>query len=131
MNSLRRKGLAAGTLALDNLAVFLPTPVSVSTHEGSRSGANPGETELVEIGLTRVLLGQAERQMDSLKSRIGYLERRAGSSIGATARELEDLMWARDELAISSARVAQLSSRLERPSRDGSDGYLEWDGWNE
>jgi hypothetical protein len=119
------------TFALDNIAVFPSEPIPVSNPEGSRAPSNVGETELPEIGLARDRLGQAERQMDSLKARVCYLERRASSSLGATARELEDLMWARDELAAVAARVAQLSSRPERPAGEVPDVYIDWDGWNE
>ena len=51
--------------------------------------------------------------MDSLKSRIDYLEARAASSVGATERELEELMQVRDALGVGAADVGGLANRLE------------------
>jgi hypothetical protein len=131
MNSLRRKGMTGGTFALDNIALVPSEPMPLSNHEGARGPSNVGETELPEIGIARDRLGRAERQMDFLRARVCYLERRASSSIGATARELEDLIWTRDELSASAARVAQLSSRLARSAGEEPDVYVDWDCWNE
>lgn len=133
MNSVRRKGMAGGALALENVAAF-PELTFVSGSEGSdaSSGASSaGETELLEIRLARSRLEQGDRQIKLLKSRIDYLERRAASNIGATERELEDLMRARDELSASAASVAHLSSRLERPEIEESDPSGDWNGWND
>ncbi|MEK6304414.1 MAG: hypothetical protein AABO41_27305 [Acidobacteriota bacterium] len=121
--------MATGAVALDNAAVFCGEPVS--GNKGSSAASNVGETELLEIRLARARLDQAERHMNSLKTRIDYLERRAASSIGATERELEDLMRARDELSASAANVAHLSLRLERPEVEESETFAEWDGWND
>jgi hypothetical protein len=129
MNSVRRRGM---TGVLDGVAAFQAS-MPVSHLEGSSPEPNVygHDADLPEPSLAGARLDQAERQMDWLKSRIDYLERRAASSVGATERELEDLMWVRDELTVSAARVAHLSNRLERPEAENSDAALDWDGWNE
>ena len=130
MNAVRRKGMT-GTPALDKLAVCPGELMLASSSEGSTGSSNAREVELLERRLARYRLDQAERNMNSLKSRIDYLERRASSSIGATERELEDLMQARDDLSANAARVAQLSSRFERAEIEESDPSGDWDGWND
>ena len=121
--------MATGTHALNNAAAFPGELTFVSSSEGSGDGSNVNETELPEIKRARYRLDQAERHMNSLKSRIDYLERRAASSVGATERELEDLMGARDELSASAASVGRLSLRLERHEIEESDPSGDWDGW--
>jgi hypothetical protein len=124
--------MTAGVRTLDGVAV-LPTTMPASHLEGSTPASNTcvANSDLPERSLASARLDQAERQMEWLKSRINYLERRAASSVGATERELGDLMQARDELALSAARVAHLSSRLEGPENENADADLDWDGWNE
>jgi hypothetical protein len=73
-------------------------------------------------------LDRAEQEMEWLKVRINYLERRAASSLGATQRELEDLTIARDELATTAALVLALS-RLEVAENEKFAG--DFDGWSE
>lgn len=115
---------------LDGVAVFQASTTAshleVSIRESNVIGP---DADLAERSLASSRLDQAGRQIDWLKSRIDYLERRAASSVGATERELEDLMWARDELAVSAARVAHLS-RLFEPDTEKSDSAFDWHGWS-
>ena len=128
MNSVRRKGMATTTLVLDAAAGFRSEPVLARSSEAS---AGNDITERFERRNTRLCLDQTERHISSLKSRIDYLERRAASSIGATERELEDLMRARDELSASAASLAKLSTRFQRPEIEDSDPSGDWDGWDD
>lgn len=82
----------------------------------------------LEVDLARARLDKAEQEMDSLKSRIRYLEARAASSVGATQRELEELMQVRDALGVEAAGVGGLSQRLERLTQESAP--LEWDSWD-
>ena len=84
----------------------------------------------IEVEHTRSRLHQAEQEMDSLKARIDYLEARAASSVGATQRELEELMQVRDALGIGAADVGGLSNRLEQLTQ-GPGALLEWDAWDD
>jgi hypothetical protein len=123
-----RKKLSAGVLSLDDVREGPGASLFVS---GLASNIfNPGAASL-EVNLARARLDHAAQQMDLLKSRIDYLERRAASSIGATERELEDLIWARDELAMRGAAVAHLSSQLEWSRDEESEACLDVDGWDE
>lgn len=124
--------MTAEVRTLDGVAV-LPTLMATSHLEGStpESNVRVSNSDFPERSLASARLDQAERQMNWLKSRINYLERRAASNVGATERELGDLMQARDELALSAARVAQLSSRLEGTENENADADFDWDGWNE
>jgi hypothetical protein len=122
-----RKKLSAGVLSLDNVAGSAGPSLFGS---GLASNVvNPDAASLVKLARDR--LDQAEQQMDLMKSRIDYLERRAASSIGATERELEDLTRTRDELAVSAASVAHLSSELEQSRDEESGACLDVDGWDE
>jgi hypothetical protein len=123
-----RKKLSAGVLSLDDVAEGRGASLFVS---GLASDIdNPGAPSL-EVNLARARLDHAVQQMDLLNYRIDYLERRAASSIGATERELEDLMWARDELAGRAASVAHLSSQLEWSRDEESSVCLDVDGWDD
>lgn len=128
MNSVRRKGMATSTLALDDAGVYRTQPVLALSSEASAGGES---AERFERRNTRSSLDQTERHMSALKSRIDYLERRAASSVGATERELEDLMRARDELSASAASLAKLSMRFQRPEIEESDPSGDWDSWND
>ncbi|HWO01264.1 MAG TPA: hypothetical protein VNS63_18535, partial [Blastocatellia bacterium] len=113
---MRRKGIATGQpqYAVSSAGVELTQLASISLADlrSASPATRPPELhqrlECELVGLTR-----AEQEMEWLKSQIDYLERRAASSIGATERELEDLITAREELAASAADVARLSSLLE------------------
>ena len=124
--------MTTGVRTLDGIAL-LPTSMPASHLDGPspESDVRATDSDVPQGTLASEGLDQAERQMDWLKLRIKYLERRAASSVGATERELEDLMRARDELAVSAARVAQLSSRLEWTESENADAAFDWDGWNE
>jgi hypothetical protein len=118
----------AGVLSLDAVAEG-PGP-SLCVPGLASNIVNPRAPSL-GVNLARARLDHAAQQMDLLKSRIDYLERRAASSIGATERELEDLMWARDELAARAASVADLSSQLEWSRDEESSDCFDVDGWDE
>ena len=81
------------------------------------------------VELARARLDQVEREIDSLKSRIDYLEARAASSVGATQRELEELMQVRDALGVGAAELGGLSNRLDQLTQE-PEALLEWDGWD-
>lgn len=83
-----------------------------------------------EVELARARLDLAEQEMDSLKSRIAYLEARAASSVGATERELEELMQVRDALGVGSADVGGLANRLEELMEEPG-ALLELDDWDD
>ena len=82
--------------------------------------------ERIETALAR--LARAEQELEWIKSQVEYLERRAASAVGATERELMDLMTARDELAASAA---WLSSLLNSYGEEESDAATDWDVWSE
>lgn len=122
--------MAAGGVSLDTCVWSLnePKPAS-STYEGLRVASNAlgPRVDDFEVEVARSRLDQAERELDSLKSRINYLEARAASSVGATQRELEELMQVRDALGVGAADVGELSNRLDQLTQR-SGALLEWDG---
>jgi hypothetical protein len=62
-------------------------------------------------------------------SLIPYLEARAASSVGATRRELEELMQVRDALGVGAAEVGGLSIRLDQLTQGPEE--LDRDGWDD
>ena len=122
--------MAAGNLSIEAYAwspdesksasgSFEELPTSSSAHKGAD----------LDVDLARARLDKAEQEMDSLKSRIRYLEARAASSVGATQRELEELMQVRDALGVESAGLGGLSRRLEQHMQKSA--ALAWDSWDD
>ncbi len=98
--------------------------------EGSEGLPVAPRTDDFAVELARARLDQAEQEMDSLKSRIDYLEARAASSVGATQRELEELMQVRDALGVGASEVGGLSNRLDQLTQEPG-ALLEWDAWDD
>jgi hypothetical protein len=121
-------------MAAGNVSIEASSWSREASEPAGSSGALPtrrsahGGADL-EVELARARLDQAEREMDSLKSRIDYLEARAASSVGATPRELEELMQVRDALGVEAAGVGGLSQCLEQRMQESA--ALAWHSWDE
>ncbi len=121
-------------MAARNVSIEASSWSREASEPAGSSGALPTSSSAngaadLEVELARARLYQAEQEMDSLKSRIDYLEARAASSVGATPRELEELMQVRDALGVESAGLGGLSRRLEQ--RMQKSAALAWDSWDD
>jgi predicted nucleic acid-binding Zn-ribbon protein len=67
----------------------------------------------LELKLAAARVGQAEYDLDTLKSRIDFLEARAAGRDGATRTEHEELEWARGALPSNTDTVTALSNQVE------------------
>ena len=125
--------MAVGGVSLDTDACCPAAPRLVSSNSGELrvpSNVLASWADDFEVELARARLHQAEREMDCLKARIDYLEARAASSVGATQRELEELMQVRDALGVGAADVGGLSNRLEQLTQ-GPGTLPECDAWDD
>ena len=121
-------------MAAGNVSIEASSWSREASEPAGSSGALPTSSRApsgsdLDVELARARLDQAEQEMDSLKSRISYLEARAASSVGATARELEELMQVRDALGLESAGLGGLSRRLEQHTQESA--ALAWDSWDD
>ncbi|MFY9607782.1 MAG: hypothetical protein WAU45_04100 [Blastocatellia bacterium] len=130
ISSARRKGLAVGGVSINTYACGPDASRLSSNPEGLRVASNATGPSADEVEPARARLHQADQEMDSLKSRIDYLEARAASSVGATQRELEELMQVRDALGAGAADIGGLYKRLEQLTQERG-ALPEWDGWDD